>query len=308
MLDRFVERGGNFIDTANAYHAGASEEIIGRWLKQRGGREQLVLATKVFGTMGHAPNEQGLSRKHILAQVDASLERLDTTYVDLYQTHYWDPATPLEETLSTLNDLVRAGKVRYIGASNYTGWQLMKALMISRAKGWEEFVSMQPEYNLLSRQVEYEVLPACRDGQLGVMPWGPLGGGWLTGKYHRGVDRPQPNTRVAETALPWQPDSWERRNNEHTWAVIDAVVEVARRRGATPAQVALNWLRAKPEVTVPILGARSPEQLDDNLACVEWQLEQDELAYLDTVSSLPLPDPYYLIQYVTRKRRRDLVE
>jgi aryl-alcohol dehydrogenase-like predicted oxidoreductase len=304
LLDRFVEQGGNFIDTANAYHIGASEKIVGGWLKHGGQRDQLVLATKVYFPMGAGPNDLGLSRKHILRQIDESLTRLRTEYVDLYQVHCWDAGTELEETLSTLDGLVDAGKVRYIGASNYAGWQVMKALMLSRAHNWEPFATVQSEYSLLSRQVELEVLPVCRDSGLGVLCWGPLGGGWLTGKHKREDGRPVPGTRVADSTEPWHPESWESRNNERTWSVVAAVLEIARARGVTAAQVGLNWLRAQPDLPIPIFGARSMEQLNDNLGCVGWQLDPGEVRRLDEVSSLPPPYPYYFIERIGRMHAR----
>src|SRR5208337_696906 len=195
MLDRFVEAGGNFIDTANVYNDGVSEEIIGRWLKDKH-RDDFVIATKVRFPMGEGPNDVGLTRKHILAAVEESLRRLGTTYIDLYQVHVWDEFTPLEETLSTLNMLVQSSKVRYIGASNFTGWQLQNAIDMSKQKGWEPFCCLQPQYNLLCRSTEWEVLPVCEHEGLGVIPWSPLLGGWLSGKFHRGMTAPPEDTRV----------------------------------------------------------------------------------------------------------------
>ena len=184
ILERFVEAGGNFIDTADVYSQGISEEIVGRWLPTKN-RDDLVIATKVRFGMGDGPNDVGLSRKHILSGVEASLRRLGTDYIDLYQVHCWDKRTPLEETLSTLDGLVKSGKVRYIGVSNFTGWQLQKAIDLSLHNGWEPFVCLQPLYNLLDRQLELELLPICENEGLGIIPWSPLRGGWLTGKYRR---------------------------------------------------------------------------------------------------------------------------
>jgi aryl-alcohol dehydrogenase-like predicted oxidoreductase len=199
ILDRFVDAGANFIDTADVYSLGVSEEILGRWLRGKD-RESLVIATKVrFGTdqpNARRPNRFGLGRKHIMAEVEASLRRLQTDYIDLYQVHMWDPHTPFEETQSSLNDLVRAGRVRYIGASNYSGWQLQKSVDMSRASGWEPFTCLQALYNLLDREVEWELLPVCRNEGLGVIPWSPLRGGWLSGKYRRGMSAPPKGTRV----------------------------------------------------------------------------------------------------------------
>ncbi len=258
MLDAFVEAGGNFIDTANVYTAGASEEITGRWLKQKT-RDDFVIATKVRFPMGKGPNDIGLSRKHILRQVEESLRRLQTDYIDLYQVHCWDPGTPLEETLSTLDGLVKSGKVRYIGASNYAGWQLQKAVDMARINGWEPFSCLQPLYNLLDRSLEWELLPVCRNEGLGVIPWSPLRGGWLSGKYHRGMDAPVANTRIEKAQKEGWSESWDGYNTEHTWGVLDALFAVAEESGHSAAQVALNWLLRQDGVTAPIIGAREPE-------------------------------------------------
>jgi len=254
--------------------------------------------------MGPGPNELGNSRKHIVRALDDSLRRLRTDYVDLYQLHVWDPGVALEETLSTLDGLVRAGKVLHVGASNFLGWQLMQAWALGRIHGWEPFVSVQNEYNLLSRASEWEVLPVCREAGLVLIPWSPLGGGWLTGKYRRGVTAPIAGTRVAESALPWQPDSWEQRGNERTWAVVDALVGVAEARDVAPAEVALNWLRAQPDVCAPIVGARTLEQLEGSLRSVEWELAPEEVAALDEASALPAPYPYSFVEQMTRMHDR----
>jgi aryl-alcohol dehydrogenase-like predicted oxidoreductase len=299
MLDRFLEAGGNFVDTANVYAEGRSEEVIGRWLTARGGRDDLVLATKVRFATGEGPNDMGLSRKHVLQAVQASLRRLATDYVDLLQIHTWDPGTPLEETLRTLDQLVRDGLVRYVGASNLTGWQLERSLQIAGTQSWEPFTTLQPQYNLLSRGIEWEVLPVCAEYRVGVIPWGPLAGGWLTGK-HRPAG-PASGSRVV-SALPEHAEAWERRAEERTWAVVRAVQEIAEKHAASPAQVALNWLRAKPLVTAPILGARSLTQLEDNLGCVDWQLTADEVARLDHVSAVETFYPYDFIENAAAQR------
>ena len=277
MLDRFAEAGGNLLDTADAYNHGASEQITGRWLKSRGNREDMVLATKVYFPASDRVNDVGLSRKHILRAIDESLSRLGTDYVDLYQLHCADAGVRVDETLSALDDVVHAGKAQYLGVSNYTGWQLMQAVLTSKAEGCNHFASVQNEYNLLSRASEWEVFPAARELGLGVLPWSPLGGGWLTGKYQRGVNGPIAGTRVAETALSWQPDSWDQRGNEHTWTVIDAVLGIAQARGVPASHVALNWLLAQPDVAAPIIGARTLEQLETNLGCLTWALDAGEV-------------------------------
>ncbi len=291
MLDRYVEAGGNFIDTANVYSTGKSEEVVGRWLgKQR--RESFVIATKVRFPMGPGPNDVGLSRKHIYAAVQESLKRLGTDYVDLYQVHAWDPVTPLEETLGTLNELVARGWVRYIGASNFRGWQLQKALDISRAHNWEPFVCLQPQYNLMCRATEYEILPVCRTEGVGVIPWSPLRGGWLSGRYRRGMKGPAEGSRVAVAEKQGWSESWARYNNEATWKTIDELLAVAEQAGRTPAQTALRWLLQNPVVTAPILGARSMEQLNDNLGSIGWVLSGEQMRRLDAASALPVSYPY----------------
>jgi aryl-alcohol dehydrogenase-like predicted oxidoreductase len=294
MLDRFVEAGGNFIDTADVYSRGISEEILGRWLKGKR-REDLIIATKVRGGMGDGPNDAGLSRKHILAGVEASLRRLGTDYVDLYQVHSWDPGTPLQETLSTLNGLVGSGKVRYIGASNYTGWQLQKAIDISQHMGWEPFVCLQALYNLLDRDSEWELLPVCENEGLGFICWSPLRGGWLSGKYRRDMDGPPEGTRVKTAEKEGWSESWSVYNTEHTWNVIDELRAIAGEVDRSPAQVALRWLLQRPGVTGPIIGARTMAHLEDNLGSVGWSLTDEQMARLNEVSAARLPYPYAYI-------------
>ncbi len=301
MLDRFVEAGGNFVDTADVYSTGTSEEIVGRWLKGKV-RDDLVIATKVRFAMGKGPNDIGLSRKHILSGVDASLRRLGTDYIDLYQVHMWDDATPLEETLSTLNDLVRQGKVRYIGASNFCGWQLQKAVDLSRGMGWEVLSSLQPQYNLLARSTEWELIPVCQNEGLGVICWSPLRGGWLSGKYRRGMEAPPVGSRVQIAEEKGWSESWSAYNNEHTWGVIDALVELSDQVGKRPAQVAINWLLQRPGVTAPIIGARTMEQLDQNLGSVGWSLDEEQMFRLNAASETHSPYPYGFVDRGLRRR------
>ena len=291
MLDRFVEAGGNFIDTADVYSQGVSEEILGRWLQGKR-RDDFVVATKVRFPMGSGPNDVGLSRKHILASVEASLRRLNTSYIDLYQVHMWDPGTPLEETLHVLNHLVDSGKVRYLGASNYAGYQLQKAIDLSRRHGWEPFSCLQPLYNLLDRSIEWELLPVCQAEDVGVIPWSPLRGGWLSGKYHRGMTAPLPDTRIEEAEKRGWSESWKVYANEHTWQVVDALAAIGEETHKTPAQVALNWLLQKPVVTAPIIGARTLAHFEDNLGATGWSLTPEQVDQLDRLSDLPLPYPY----------------
>ncbi|HVN54515.1 MAG TPA: aldo/keto reductase [Anaerolineaceae bacterium] len=293
ILDRFVEAGGNFFDTANVYADGRSEEILGRWLKGKR-REDLVIATKVRYPVGEGPNRSGLSRKHILDAVEGSLRRLGTDYVDLYQVHAWHAGTPLEETLGTLDSLVRAGKARYIGASNFSGWQLQKAVDLSRRMSWEPFRCLQPLYNLLDRATEWELIPVCQNEGLGVIPWSPLRGGWLSGKYRRGMSAPPEGTRVEEASLKGWSESWNAYNNEHTWKTIDALFEVAQESGRTPAQAAINWLLNRPGVTAPIIGARTLEQLEGSLGATRWSLSPEQMDCLDRASQMERPYPYNL--------------
>ncbi len=291
IMDRFVDAGGNFIDTADVYTRGASETIVGKWLSRQN-RDDFVLATKVRFPMGEQPNDVGTSRKHIIAGVKASLQRLGTDYIDLYQVHAWDPLTPIEETLSTLNDLVRQGLVRYIGASNFKGWQLQKALEISKNKGWERFVCLQPQYNLLCRATEWELLEVCANEGVGVIPWSPLRGGWLSGKFQRGMEGPPSGSRVEKAEQEGWGESWSAYNTEHTWEVLDALHEVATQTGKEPAQVAINWLMQNPAVTAPIIGVRTMEQLESNLGAAGWALSPDHMERLNKASSMPVTYPY----------------
>ena len=291
IVDRFLDAGGNFVDTANVYSAGVSEEITGRALSSR--RDKVILATKVRFPMGDDANDVGLSRRNIRAQVEASLRRLGTDWIDLYQVHCWDPRTPLEETISTLNDLVHEGKVRYLGASNFAGWHLAKALGIAALHDWEPFVSLQPEYSLITRDIERELLPQCKDEGLAVLPWSPLAGGVLSGKYRRDTDFPA-GTRGADTE---NPITFTYRLDDRAWNIVDAVGKVAAEVGKTPAQVALNWVANRPGITAPIIGARNLTQLDDNLAAVGWQLEKPQRDTLAWASAFRLGYPYEFIQF-----------
>jgi aryl-alcohol dehydrogenase-like predicted oxidoreductase len=293
QLDRFVEAGGTFVDTADVYTRGASEEIVGRWLATHPGqRDELVLATKGRFPMGEGPNDLGLSRRHLSAALDDSLRRLGVDTIDLYQVHAWDPLTPLDETLRFLDDAVSAGKIRYAGLSNYAGWQVQKAVDLADRRGWTPPVTLQPQYNLLAREIEWEIVPACLSEGLGLLPWSPLGGGWLTGKYRRD-ERPTGATRLGE-----DPDrgveAYDRRSRtDRTWDVLDAVRAIAERRGVSMAQVALAWLVDRPGVSSVILGARTLEQLDDNLAAAGLHLTPEEIATLDAVSDPGAADyPY----------------
>jgi aryl-alcohol dehydrogenase-like predicted oxidoreductase len=290
QLDRYVEAGGNFVDTADVYTAGVSEEIVGRWLAKKSA--DVVLATKGRFPTGDGPNDVGTSRRHLRKALEASLRRLGVDHIDLYQLHAWDPVTPLEETLSFLEDAVRAGKISYAGLSNFTGWQLQKACDLIAHRGWSRPVTLQPQYNLLVREIEWEIVPAAQENGLGLLPWSPLGGGWLTGKYSFD-EEPAGATRLGEN-----PDrgveSWYRRSrNQRVRDVVDAVREIAAARGISMAQVALAWLVDRPAITSVILGARTLEQLDDNLAAADLHLTPEEIAKLDEASDPGAADyPY----------------
>lgn len=296
LMDRYVEAGGNFFDTSNSYNAGVSEEILGRWLKRRS-RHEAIIATKVRFSSGEGdgPNDIGLSRKHILHAVEGSLRRLQVDYIDLYQVHCWDPGTPLEESLQTLDDLVRSGKVRYLGASNFAAYQLQKALDISDVRGWERFVSLQPQYSLLERSIEWEILALCRAEGLGVLPWSPLRHGWLSGKYRRDTATPAADSRVQGAVNQGWREAWDMREEERTWQVLDTLWNVAEGTGKTPAQVALNWLLRQPGVTSPIIGVRNMQQLEDNLGAAGWELDPEHVQRLAEISGQALPYPYDFI-------------
>lgn len=291
LMDDYVAAGGNFIDTANVYSAGVSEEIVGRWLKGKKLRD-LVITTKGRFPMGDGPNHLGLSRKNLREALDASLKRLGVEHIDLYQMHAFDALTPLEETLRFLDDSIRNGKIAYYGFSNFLGWQMTKAVWLARANGYQPPVTLQPQYNLLVRDIEHEIVPAAQDAGIGLLPWSPLGGGWLSGKYQRD-QMPTGATRLGENPKRGM-EAFEKRNaNARTWAVIGAVEDIAKARGASMAQVALAWAAAQPAVTSVILGARTQAQLADNLGAATLALSDAELARLSEVSKPEMADyPY----------------
>jgi aryl-alcohol dehydrogenase-like predicted oxidoreductase len=292
QLDAFVEAGGTLIDTADVYSRGVSESIIGRWLAKASPetRSQVVIATKGRFAMGEGPNDVGLSRSHLRDALDASLRRLQLDHIDLYQVHAFDPLTPLEETWSFLDDAVRAGKVSYLGLSNYTGWQIQKVCDLADFGGLARPVTLQPQYNLLAREIEWEIVPACESTGLGLLPWSPLGGGWLTGKYTKD-ERPSGATRLGENPERGV-EAYDRRSTvQRTWDVIDAVQSIAADRGVSMAQVALAWLVDRPLMTSVILGARTLEQLHDNLGAAGLHLSDEETARLDEASD-PAPADY----------------
>jgi aryl-alcohol dehydrogenase-like predicted oxidoreductase len=271
LIRRAVEAGITFFDTANVYSDGSSEEIVGRALAEMTRREEVVIATKVHGRMRPGPNGAGLSRKAIMTEVDASLRRLGTDYIDLYQIHRWDPVTPIEETLEALHDVVKAGKARYLGASSMYAWQFAKALYLADLHGWTRFVSMQDHYNLLHREEEREMLPLCADQQVGVLPWSPLARGRLTRDWDQTTNRSETD---AFGSTLYDQDAGDR-------TIAERVAEIADRRGVPRAQVALAWVARNPVVTAPIVGASKPQHIDDAVAALELELGEDEVAHLE---------------------------
>jgi 1-deoxyxylulose-5-phosphate synthase len=273
FIKEALELGINFFDTADIYSFGASEEVVGTALKDFARRDEMVIATKVFNPMSQAPNDGGLSRKHIMHSIDASLRRLKTDYVDLYQIHRWDYNTPIEETMEALHDIVKAGKALYIGASSMYTWQFAKALYTADLNGWTRFVSMQPHYNLIYREEEREMIPFCQDQQLAVIPWSPLARGLLTGNR---------SIRRTET-LRSRTDEYGKSlyKNESDFDIVNKLSEVAAKRGLPDAQVALAWMLAKPAITAPVIGASKPGHLKDAVAALSVKLAQDEISQLE---------------------------
>lgn len=290
LVERFLDAGGNFIDTANVYAAGRSEEIVGRALKGR--RDQVVLATKVRHRRGPGANDTGLSRRHIIREVENSLRRLQTDMIDLYYAHMWDPLVPIEETLRVFDDLISAGKVGYIGVSNFKAWQVMKALAVSDSQGFSRLVAAQYQHSLVVRDIEREFVDLFESEGIGSVPWGPLGGGFLSGKYRR--DQSPDEGRLA-TQPEQDEEAWSRRSTEQNWAIIEAMGQIAERRSKSYSQIALNWLLGRPEVSSVIIGARTIKQLEDNLGATGWQLTEEERAELDNVSAIKPGYPYRMM-------------
>jgi aryl-alcohol dehydrogenase-like predicted oxidoreductase len=286
LIDMCIDAGVNLIDTANVYSDGRSEEIIGEVL---GGKrpKDVLIATKARFSMGEGPNNGGLSRYHLIRECEASLKRLRTDVIDLYQVHQWDGLTPVEETLEALDTLVRDGKVRYLGCSNYSAWHLMKALGISEREHRQRFVSQQIHYTLEAREAEYELLPISIDQGLGVLVWSPLAGGLLSGKHRRDGKAPEGSRQLAGWTEP------PIRDEERLWRIVDVLVEIAQARGVSGAQVALAWLLERPAVTSLVIGGRTEAQFKDNLAAVELKLSADERQRLDDVSAPPVLYPYW---------------
>lgn len=284
QVDMCLDAGVNLFDTADIYSSGESEEILGGAISGR--RDRLLLATKARMSVGEGPNDAGLSRHHIIRQCEASLKRLGTDYIDLYQAHEWDGATPLEETLEAFDTLVRSGKVRYIGCSNYAGWQLMKALGVSERHGFQRYVSQQIHYTLEARDAEYELVPLSLDQDCGILVWSPLAGGLLSGKYRR--DKDATEGRHVE--------GWDEppvRDSDKLYDTIEVLVEIAESHSVSAAQIALAWLLGRPGVTSIVVGARTDEQLADNLKAADLKLSEDERKRLDDVSAPPLIYPFW---------------
>jgi len=292
VIDRSVAAGINFIDTADVYGPdGLSERVLGNWLAARGSRDKLVIATKFRFSMGDGPNRSGASRYRIVKCVEDSLRRLRTDRIDLYQIHMQDITVPEEETLRALDDLVRAGKVLYVGCSNYAAYRLMRSLWTARTGHTAPFVTLQAQYSLLVRDIEREHVPLCRDEGLGILPWSPLAGGFLTGKFERGKPA-QGGTRLGEN------ERLARYDNDHNWKILDAVRAVARELGSTASAVSLAWLIAKPQVSSVIFGARDLAQLEGNLAAADLELTPGQIATLDQASAFELGYPYAFIQSI----------
>ena len=290
-----LEQGVNFFDTADTYSSGVSEIMLGKALKNH--RSEAIIATKCGFRMGPGPNDDGLSRRHIIAACEASLKRLGTDYIDLYQIHSYDFRTPLEESLGTFDLLVKQGKIRYFGVSNFTGWQLMKAIALCRENGWERIISLQAYYSLLGRDLELELMPVCLDQGVGVLTWSPLHGGILSGKYHRVKKWPK-NTRLKTPAdhLPYD----ESKGS----AILDELAAIGRRRKVSIAQVSLNYLLRKPGVTALVIGARGKKQLLDNLQIGQWRLSEEEMKKLDSLSEPPRIYPFWYFDIFRKERIR----
>ncbi|MBW2962335.1 aldo/keto reductase [Mesonia aestuariivivens] len=295
LVTQAIDAGVNFIDTANVYSEGISEEMTGKAIKHLGiSRDELILATKVRGTMGDKPNQKGLSRKHIIDQVEASLKRLDTDYIDLYQIHSNDPITPIDETLRALDDLVRSGKVRYIGASNVAAWQLMKALDYSYYNNLERFNSLQAYYTLAGRDLEREIIPLLNDQQVGLMVWSPLAGGLLSGKYDRNNKKKSGGRRDNFDFPPV--------NQERAFNIIDVLRPMAKENGVSMAQLSIAWLLKQKNVSTVIVGAKKPEQLEENLNASKIEFSKDDLEKLEKVSQLEREYPGWMLDATKQDR------
>ncbi|MEU7278990.1 aldo/keto reductase [Streptomyces sp. NPDC045431] len=297
MMDQALDAGINFFDTADVYKNGMGEEFFGKTLKKV--RDRVIIGTKGRWRITDDPNDIGATRHHLIAAVEGSLRRLETDYIDVYHLHGFDPRTSLDETLRALDDLVSSGKIRYIGVSNYAGWQLMKALSVSERRNLAKFCVYQGYYNIAARDLEREIIPLAVDQNVGITAWSPLAGGFLTGKYRRGEGRPE-GSRLAERTPA---ESAPLTDENQAYDIVDEMAAIAEERGATVAQVAINWVLAKPGITSAVIGATKPHQLDDNLRAMEWELTAQELERLDKVSETTAPYPYWHIGTVGADRK-----
>jgi aryl-alcohol dehydrogenase-like predicted oxidoreductase len=296
IIHAYLDAGHNFIDTANVYSGTQSEVIVGKAVKGR--RDNVIIATKAASPLGPGPFESGTSRKHLMKAVEDSLRRLDTDYIDLYQMHRYDENTPLEETLSTLNDLVRTGKVRHIGVSNWTASHIAEAATVTAMKGWEPLISLQPQYSILTRDIEVEIVPVCEKFGLGIISWSPLGGGMLTGKYRRGEEPPE-GTRFAASG-PFR-EIWRRRAfRDRNYDIVDVVLGEAQKLGVSPIALSLAWNLSRPAVVAPIIGPKSVKQLEDNLAALDITLPEDAVQRIDDASRPQLPYPHDFLMMARR--------
>ncbi len=304
ILDRFVEAGGNLLDSSNVYGAGASEELLGRWFASRpvDVTSRVVLATKGRYGTGPDTNDNGSSRRNLSRAVDASLTRLGRENIDLYQLHGWDPLTPIEETLGFLDDAVHAGKITYIGLSNFTGWQLQLAVSTAKAMGLQLPVTLQPQYSLVDREIEFEIIPAARYNNIGLLPWSPLAAGFLSGKYYKGEAWAE-GTRAGAGNPMNEHIFREFAAKDQNWEILEAVRSIANTLGASPAQVAYSWIANRPGVVAPIIGARTLEQLEENIVAADLDLGDEATAELAKVSA-PTPNDYPYGPFGVRMRRR----
>jgi aryl-alcohol dehydrogenase-like predicted oxidoreductase len=294
IIHRYLDAGGNHIDTANVYAGGRSEEIVGEAIQDR--RDEIVLATKVRFPMGDGPNDKGLSRYHIINSVEASLRRLQVETIDLLYMHCWDPLTPIEESLHAFDDLITEGKVRYIGVSNFKAWQVMKALGVSDANGWARFIAAQYQYSLVTRDIEPEFSELCLTEGLGIVPWSPLGGGFLTGKYQRDKT-PEDASEGRIAVMPDKAEeAWHRRDTERNWKILEVMNELTERYDATHPQIALAWLLSQPAVASVIIGVRTMEQLEDNLGASDLTLSVEDLGRLNEASAVEPGYPYRFLK------------
>jgi aryl-alcohol dehydrogenase-like predicted oxidoreductase len=298
LMQIYFDKGGNYFDTADSYNEGRSEQILGDWLKDKGIRDDVIIGTKTFFETGNGPNDKGSSRKHIIKSVETSLKRLHTDYIDLLQIHCFDAKTPIHDVMMTLDNLVKSGKVRYVGVSNFVPSKICEMQMIAKYENLTPLSSLQLEYSLLVRSGEWELIPVCQELNVGMLGWSPLSGGWLTGKYQRGKEDPK-DSRVGRGDRI--DDSKEERGKAQAYDIIDELLKISHEIGRPVSQISLNWIKSKPYTVIPLVGARNKEQLLQNLGSMEWSLEKEYIDRLDNVSDIPLVSPYSFIDRYTRK-------